>query len=45
MSYGLSSHPEDNGTVMRLVQVADERLLLNKYGGSQVITSSSKEAA
>ncbi len=45
MSYGLSSHPEDNGTVMRLVQVADERLTLNKHGSSQVITSSSKEAA
>ena len=45
MSYGLSSHPEDNGTVMRLVQVADERLLLNKHGSSQAIASSSKEAA
>ncbi|MDQ3258628.1 MAG: diguanylate cyclase [Acidobacteriota bacterium] len=32
MSFGLAAHPEDNGTVRRLVQVADERLLLNKPG-------------
>ena len=30
MSFGLASHPEDDGTVMRMVKVADERLLLNK---------------
>jgi diguanylate cyclase (GGDEF)-like protein len=30
MSFGLSAHPEDNGTLTRLVQIADERLLLNK---------------
>jgi diguanylate cyclase (GGDEF)-like protein len=30
MSFGLSARPEDDGTVMRLVKVADERLLLSK---------------
>jgi hypothetical protein len=30
MSFGLSSHPEDDGTVRRMVKVADDRLLLNK---------------
>jgi diguanylate cyclase (GGDEF)-like protein len=30
MSFGLSACPEDDSTVMRLVKVADERLLLNK---------------
>jgi len=44
MSYGLSSHPEDNGTVMRLMQVADERLLLNKHQSSAAITFSGKKA-
>jgi GGDEF domain-containing protein len=32
MSFGLSVHPEDDGTVTHLVQVADERLLENKRG-------------
>jgi len=30
MSFGLSAHPGDDGTVTRLVKVADERLILNK---------------
>jgi diguanylate cyclase (GGDEF)-like protein len=30
MSFGLSSHPEDEGTLTRLVKLADERLLLYK---------------
>ena len=30
MSFGLSAHPEDEGTLTRLVKLADERLLLNK---------------
>ena len=30
MSFGLSGHPRDDGTVTRLVKVADERLFLNK---------------
>jgi diguanylate cyclase (GGDEF)-like protein len=30
MSFGLSSHPEDEGTPARLVKLADERLLLHK---------------
>ena len=30
MSFGLSSHPEDDGSVRRLVKIADDRLLLNK---------------
>jgi diguanylate cyclase (GGDEF)-like protein len=30
MSFGLSARPEDDGTGMRLVKIADERLLLNK---------------
>ncbi|HXM34964.1 MAG TPA: diguanylate cyclase [Pyrinomonadaceae bacterium] len=30
MSFGLSAHPTDNGTVKRMVKVADERLLLSK---------------
>ena len=33
MSFGVSSHPEDNGTVQRMVKVADERLSLNKQNG------------
>jgi diguanylate cyclase (GGDEF)-like protein len=31
MSFGLAAHPEDDGTVMRIVKVADERLLMNKH--------------
>ncbi len=31
MSFGLSSHPEDDGTVIHLVHAADERLLANKH--------------
>lgn len=31
MSFGVSSHPEDDGTVRRMVKVADERLSLNKH--------------
>jgi diguanylate cyclase (GGDEF)-like protein len=30
MSFGLSTHPEDDGMLTRLVKLADERLLLNK---------------
>ncbi len=30
MSFGVSSHPEDEGTVRRMVKVADERLAMNK---------------
>ena len=30
MSFGVSSYPEDDGTVQRMVKVADERLGLNK---------------
>jgi diguanylate cyclase (GGDEF)-like protein len=30
MSFGLSAHPEDDGTVRRMVKVADDRLLLSK---------------
>ncbi len=35
MSFGLASHPEDDGTVNHLVHAADERLLLNKHGSTQ----------
>ncbi|HKZ77023.1 MAG TPA: GGDEF domain-containing protein [Pyrinomonadaceae bacterium] len=31
LSFGLAAHPEDDGTVIRMVKVADERLLLNKH--------------
>src|SRR3984893_515050 len=30
MSFGLSAHPEDEGTVRRMVKVADDRLLVSK---------------
>ncbi len=30
MSFGLSAHPEDEGTVRRMVKAADDRLSLNK---------------
>lgn len=30
MSFGLSSYPEDDDTVRRLVKIADDRLLINK---------------
>ena len=30
MSFGVASHPEDNGSVRRLVKVADDRLFRNK---------------
>ena len=30
MTFGLSAHPEDDGTVRRIVKAADDRLLLNK---------------
>jgi diguanylate cyclase (GGDEF)-like protein len=33
MSFGVSSHPEDNGTVQRMVKIADERLSLKKQSG------------
>jgi len=31
LSFGLAAHPQDDGTVMRMVKVADERLLMNKH--------------
>ena len=37
MSFGLSAHPEDDGALMRLVKVADERLLLNKREKKRVL--------
>ena len=30
MSFGVSAHPEDDGTVSRIVKAADDRLLLSK---------------
>jgi len=30
VSFGMSAHPEDDGTVKRMVKVADDRLLLSK---------------
>lgn len=33
MCFGLAAHPEDDGTMMRMVKVADQRLLLNKQEG------------
>ena len=33
MCFGLAAHPEDDGTMMRMVKVADQRLLLNKHEG------------
>lgn len=30
MCFGLAAHPEDDGTMIRMVKVADQRLLLNK---------------
>ena len=30
MSFGLSTHPEDEGTVRRMVKTADDRLILSK---------------
>lgn len=30
MSFGLSTHPEDHGTVRQMVKAADDRLILNK---------------
>jgi hypothetical protein len=30
MSFGLSAHPEDRGTVRHLVKAADDRLILSK---------------
>ena len=33
MSFGISAHPQDVGTVQRMVKVADERLSLNKQKG------------
>ena len=44
MSFGLAANPEDDGTVMRLVQVADERLL-NKHRSGAAITFGGKKAA
>lgn len=31
MCFGLAAHPEDDGTMTRMVKVADQRLLLNKH--------------
>ena len=31
MTFGLAAHPEDDGTVTRLVKVADDHLLYNKH--------------
>jgi len=33
MSFGLAAHPEDDGTVTRLVRIADDHLLYNKHMG------------
>lgn len=37
MSFGLSSHPEDIGTVRNMVKVADERLLLSKQNKKRTL--------
>ncbi len=38
MSFGLAAHPEDDGTLTLLVQIADERLLRNKARSSLINT-------
>lgn len=38
MSFGVSAHPQDDGSVRRLVKVADERLSLNKQRGKVGLT-------
>lgn len=39
MSFGLSAHPEDDGTAIHLVKAADERLLLSKREKKSVTRS------
>jgi diguanylate cyclase (GGDEF)-like protein len=36
MSFGISSHPEDDGSVQHLVEAADERLRFNKQKKDQI---------
>jgi diguanylate cyclase (GGDEF)-like protein len=44
MSFGLSTHPEDQGTVRRMVKAADDRLLLNKKSKVGLMLASKWEA-
>lgn len=43
MSFGLSAHPEDEGSVKRMVKVADDRLLLSKQKGRITLVVAGKE--
>jgi diguanylate cyclase (GGDEF)-like protein len=46
MSFGLSAHPEDEGTVKRMVKAADDRLSLSKMGtGGGITLGKEKHAA
>ena len=38
MRFGVSAHPEDNGTVLRMVKTADERLILSKQNNKIGLT-------
>jgi diguanylate cyclase (GGDEF)-like protein len=39
MTFGLSAHPEDDGTVRRIVKAADDRLLLGKQKNKRTLTA------
>ena len=43
MSFGLSTHPEDDGSARRMVKVADDRLLANKHKNKVGLTLASEE--
>lgn len=45
MSFGLSTHPEDQGTVRHMVQAADDRLILSKKSKLGTLIASRGEEA
>ena len=44
MSFGLSAHPEDHGTVRRMVKAADDRLILSKKNKADLLLASERES-
>ncbi len=43
ISFGLAAHPEDDGTAKRMVEVADQRLMLNKERNREMLSLSNPQ--
>jgi diguanylate cyclase (GGDEF)-like protein len=44
MTFGLSAHPEDQGTVRHMVKAADDRLILSKKSKGGLLLANEREA-